>query len=90
MFSKGRGGGGERTELNLSQEPNGFSEGLSEAFEKLRELTVSVDEAPSSCKALSHDGTCCSQCRPRRPHESFCTLMSRKKGEKKAGRDQEK
>lgn len=33
------------------------SKGLSEAFEKLRELTVSVDEAPSSGKALSHDGT---------------------------------
>lgn len=60
---KRKGGGGERTELNLSQEPSGFSEGLSEAFEKLLELTVSVDEAPSSGKALSHDGTCSSQCK---------------------------
>lgn len=28
-------GGRERTDLNLSQEPNSFSEGLSEAFEKV-------------------------------------------------------
>lgn len=34
VFKRKRGGG-ERTELNLSQEPNGFSEGLSKAFEKL-------------------------------------------------------
>lgn len=69
MFSKGKEGGerevgAERTELNLSQDRAfGFfffflsSKGLSEAFEKLRELTVSVDEAPSFGKALSHDGT---------------------------------
>lgn len=56
--------GAERTELNLSQDRAFWffffflsSKGLSEAFEKLRELTVSVDEAPSSGKALSHDGT---------------------------------
>lgn len=68
MFSKGKEGGerevgAERTELNLSQDRAFWffsflsSKGLSEAFEKLRELTVSVDEAPSSGKALSHDGT---------------------------------
>lgn len=70
MFSKGKEGGerevgAERTELNLSQDRAFWfffffflsSKGLSEAFEKLRELTVSVDEAPSFGKALSHDGT---------------------------------
>lgn len=77
MFSKGKEGGGERevgaerTELNLSQDRAFFffllsSKGLSKTFEKLRELTVSVDEAPSSGKALSHDETCCSRCKKKK------------------------
>lgn len=60
---EGGGGRKNRVEPLAGSSVLGFffsflsSKGLSEAFEKLRELTVSVDEAPSSGKALSHDGT---------------------------------
>lgn len=86
------GGGGRKNRVEPLARSSIFffllsSKGLSKAFEKLRELTVSVDEAPSSGKALSHDETCCSRCKKKKnthgPHEAVCTHISRKKGERR-------
>lgn len=58
MFSKGSGAEEKEPSWTSHRSRMVFLRGLAKPLKSCEQLTVSVDEAPSSGKALSHDGTC--------------------------------